>query len=323
MKTEVVSASRDGAIAAAVEKLSSGLLVAVPTETVYGLAADALNSDAVQQIYAVKGRPDYNPLICHVANKDMARQYVAVPRAAEDLMDAFWPGPLSLVLPILPSAGVAPEVTAGLRTLAVRCPDNDCTRQVIDALGAPVAAPSANLSGKISPTRAQDVLNDLSGKISMILDDGPTSVGIESTIVSVSDEAVILLRPGSVGIDEISKTANLPVRDRDETIISAPGQLKSHYAPESAVLLNQTNRPDKNKFAFIGFGEIDGDMNLSASADLEEAARNLFAYLRKADNVGHTIAVAPIPDVGIGIAINDRLRRAAAPRHTEVDEVKS
>lgn len=323
MKTEVISASRDGAIAAAVEKLSSGMLVAVPTETVYGLAADAQNSEAVQQIYAVKGRPDFNPLICHVASPEMAQQLVVVSKPAKALMDAFWPGPLSIVLPIRPEADIAPEVTAGLQTLAVRCPANDCTRRVIEALGAPIAAPSANLSGKISPTSADDVLSDLSEKIPLILDDSPTAVGIESTIVAVDNEAVTILRPGSIGIDEISKTADLPVQDRDNTIISAPGQLKSHYAPESRVLLDQSIQPADSELFLIGFGGVDGTLNLSAAGNLAEAAHNLFAFLRKADASGKAIGIAPIPETGIGIAINDRLRRAAAPRDQHISKARS
>jgi len=313
MNTLVISAHEDGAIEQAVEQLIAGNLVAVPTETVYGLAADASNNAAVQQIYSTKGRPSNNPLICHVSGKEMAARYVAVNAVAEKLMDAFWPGPLTLVMKCSINNGIAEKVSAGLDTLAVRCPANDATLNTIHKLNRPIAAPSANPSGKLSPTCAADVLEGLGGKIPLILDGGPTGVGIESTIIGVEDQRLTLLRPGTVTVDEVADIAGLPVLDRDKTTISAPGQLASHYAPDSPVRLAMET-VEKNHF-LIGFKDIDGDLNLSPSGDMEEAARNLFRYLRLADQSdAEAIAVAPVPMEGIGIAINDRLKRAAAPR---------
>ncbi|TNE61283.1 MAG: threonylcarbamoyl-AMP synthase [Alphaproteobacteria bacterium] len=312
-KTQVVSAHEDGAISAAVQQLVAGELVAVPTETVYGLAADALNDAAVQKIYAAKGRPAHNPLICHVTDADMAARYVAVTSLARSLMGAFWPGPLTIVLPRRADAGIAPTVTAGLDTLAVRSPDSDITRKIIAKLDRPIAAPSANPSGKLSPTSAADVLEGLSGRLPLILDGGRTGVGIESTIVGVRDEKLYLLRPGSITPDDITAATGQPVYARDDSTITAPGQLASHYAPTAAVRLNATERQAGE--ILIGFGDVAGDISLSASGNLSEAAHNLFETLRKADTFGQdTIAVAPVPNEGVGIAINDRLARAAAPR---------
>jgi len=312
-KTKVISAHEDGAINLAVEHLISGKLVAVPTETVYGLAADALNHVAVQHIFETKGRPANNPLICHVASITMARRYVAVSAVAEQLMQAYWPGPLTLVLPKHADSDIPETVSAGLGTLAVRCPANDAARAIINQLERPIAAPSANPSGKLSPTSAQDVLEGLGDKLPLIIDGGVTDVGIESTIVGVLENKITLLRPGTITADEISETSGLPVYDREDETISAPGQLKSHYAPDAPVRLNATSK--KNDEILIGFGDISGDFSLSRVGDLHEAAHNLFSALRRADQLGHSrIAVAPIPDTGIGVAVNDRLRRAAAPR---------
>lgn len=311
-KTQVISEEQNGAISAAVQQLLSGHLVALPTETVYGLAADATESSAVQQIYAVKGRPSYNPLICHVANKAMAKKFVRVSALAEKLMDIYWPGPLTLVLPALPDNGIAPEVSAGLDTLAVRCPNKSLTRAVIEKLDRPIAAPSANPSGKLSPTRAKDVLEGLGGKIPLVVDAGDAKEGIESTIIGVKDDRLYLLRPGTITPDDITGGIGLPLHDRDDTEISAPGQLASHYAPNAPVRLNATERQTGE--TLIGFGDIEGDLTLSSSGNLSESASNLFKILRKADNRGLPIAVAPIPNTGIGIALNDRLQRAAAPR---------
>lgn len=308
----MVSASLDGAIEQAVEKLMAGDLVAVPTETVYGLAADALNGDAVAKIFNVKGRPAFNPLICHVASPEMAADYVQCSETAGKLMAAFWPGPLTIVSKSLKHSKVAPAVSAGLETLAVRCPDNDVTRNIIHELGHPIAAPSANKSGKLSPTTAASVAASVGAEISLIIDGGPTDVGIESTIVSIEDDKITLLRPGTITADDIVGVVGGKVLDRDSNVISAPGQLASHYAPAAPVLLNQT-APSSG--IFVGFGDVEGDYNLSPSGNLAEAARNLFEILRKADiAASDVIAVAPIPNEGIGIAINDRLRRAAAPR---------
>jgi L-threonylcarbamoyladenylate synthase len=313
MNTQVISAHEDGAIAQAVEHLISGQLVAVPTETVYGLAANAADDIAVQQIYTVKGRPSHNPLICHVSDAAMTERYVDVNETALKIMAAFWPGPLTLVLPKLQNANIPTTVTANLKTLAVRCPQTDFTRQMIETLGHPIAAPSANPSGKLSPTRATDVVEGLGGKIPLVIDGGATDVGIESTIIGVQGNKLTLLRPGTITADDITEHTGFPVFDRADETITAPGQLLSHYAPDAAVRLNASKANDSE--TLIGFGNVAAAINLSSSGDLNEAAKNLFACLRAADakNTGR-IAVAPIPMHGVGIAINDRLKRAAAPR---------
>lgn len=311
-ETQVISEQENGSISAAVQQLLGGNLVAIPTETVYGLAADATESSAVQQIYAVKGRPSFNPLICHVADKAMASAYVKISPVAEKLMAKYWPGPLTLVLPAHPDSAIAPEVSAGLDTLAVRCPAKDTTRAIISGLGRPIAAPSANPSGKLSPTSADDVMAGLGGAIPLVIDAGDAPVGIESTIVGVRGEKLYLLRPGTITADDISTNMAMPVYDRDDNEITAPGQLLSHYAPNAVMRLNALEKDGDE--CLIGFGEIAGDISLSNSGDLSEAAHNLFKTIRKLDQKFSRIAVAPIPDTGIGIAINDRLRRAAAPR---------
>lgn len=313
----LVSASQDGAIDLAVEKILTGKLVVVPTETVYGLAADATNVAAVQKIYSAKGRPSFNPLICHVSSLEMASRLVDLPELAIKLAKRFWPGPLTLVCKARPDNGIAREVTAGLSTLAVRCPANPNTRRMIAAADRPIAAPSANPSGKLSPTRARTVLEAMGTRVDLILDDGPTNVGIESTIVAVDASGIALLRPGTITVDEISDVTGAPVKDRNSNTITAPGQLASHYAPEAEVVLNQMERQEGK--TLIGFGQMECDFNLSPSADLSEAAKNLFETLRLADK-GLPIAVAPIPNAGIGIAINDRLKRAASDRPGESDD---
>lgn len=325
--TTTVSASQDGAIEQAVEKLMLGDVVAVPTETVYGLAADALNEKAVQKIYSIKGRPSFNPLICHVGGTDMAADYIEVSAPAKKLMNKFWPGPLTIVSTRVPDCKVADTVSAGLTTLAVRCPDNKATRAIIAALGRPIAAPSANISGKLSPTTAESVAGSLSGEISLIIDGGHTQVGIESTIVGVKGDKITLLRPGTVSVDDIRDCVSLPVLNREETVVTAPGQINSHYAPNAEILLN-CDKP--NGQILIGFADIEGDkdLNLSSSGDLAEAAHNLFEFIRRADGLasgkaGAVISVAPIPNHGIGIAINDRLARAAAPRRIQETQVSN
>lgn len=313
----LVSASQDGAIALAVEKILAGKLVVVPTETVYGLAADATNSKAVQKIYSAKGRPSFNPLICHVSSVEMAARFVNMPDIGAKLAEKFWPGPLTLVCELKPESGIAEEVTAGLNTLAVRCPANANTRHVIAGANRPIAAPSANLSGKLSPTRAQSVLESIGDRVDLILDDGPTKVGIESTIVAIDSSGITLLRPGTVTAKDIFDAIGETVNVRTSQTITAPGQLASHYAPEAEVLLNQS-MPAEGQI-FIGFGDVACDINLSQSGDLNEAAKNLFEALRQADK-GVPIAVSPIPDTGVGIAINDRLKRAAAARPEAFDD---
>ena len=311
---KVVAANEDGAVDQAVEQLVAGNLVALPTETVYGLAADALSDAAVQQIYTTKGRPSANPLICHVSSVAMAERYVEVCNIARSLMEKYWPGPLTFVLQQRENCSVSKAVSAGLSTLAVRCPASTITMDVIKKLGRPIAAPSANASGKLSPTCAADVVESLGSKLPLVLDGGNTSVGIESTIIGICDNRITLLRPGTITVDEISTFSGLPVHGRDESLITAPGQLNSHYAPNAAVRLNATDKSTTE--ILIGFGDIAGDYTLSATGNLAEAAQSLFATLRQADTKNASvIAVAPIPMQGIGIAINDRLKRAAAPRN--------
>lgn len=283
----------------------------MPTETVYGLAADATDSNAVAAIYSAKGRPSFNPLIVHVADVDMARRLAHISPVALALIDAFWPGPLTLVLPCRADSGLSPLVTAGLPTVALRLPAHPAMRSLIQAAGCPLAAPSANRSGSISPTRAEHVQASLGGRIRMILDEGPTSEGLESTIAAPEDDHVRLLRPGPVTAEMLAQVSGLPVRHGASGKIEAPGQLESHYAPGKPVRLNVL-RADKDEY-LIGFGLMPCHINLSPEADVKEAAANLFAALHSADaSTANRIAVAPIPDDGIGAAINDRLRRAAA-----------
>ena len=298
----------------AVASLDAGFPVAIPTETVYGLACDATNSESVKRVYSAKGRPSHNPLIIHVSDRDMAERYVRIPALADRLMQHFWPGPLTFVLPQTPDNGISPEVSAGLDTLAVRCPAHSAAREIIGAFNRPVAAPSANPSGKLSPVTAHDVDSGLGDRIPLIIDGGKTDVGIESTIISIEDDTLRLLRPGSITAEDITVLAGVPVLGRDNTKkITAPGQLASHYAPDAQLLINcDTPAGDVH----IGFGIGACAFNLSPQGSLAEAANNLFSTLRTADMQarGGTISVAPIPNHSIGIAINDRLRRAAAPR---------
>ncbi len=303
-----------GSVATAAQLLRDGRLVAFPTETVYGLGADAHNDSAVAAIFQAKNRPAFNPLIVHVPNLDAARAIASFPAPATRLAEAFWPGPLTLVVPLRPSSGLSPLVTAGLDTVAIRIPEHPLARALLTAFGGPVAAPSANPSGKISPTRPEHVLSGLAGRIAAVLDAGPCPVGLESTIVGFAPRPT-LLRPGGLPGEIIARCLGAPLASTapDPATPSAPGQLASHYAPSARVRLNATDR--RKGEAFLGFGPIPGDLNLSPSADLAEAAANLFDALCTLDDTGaKAIAVAPIPDTGLGAAINDRLRRAAAPR---------
>ncbi len=300
-------------IATAASILADGGLVAFPTETVYGLGADACDDHAVARIYEAKGRPSFNPLIVHLADLDAVKRLVVWNDAAQLLADAFWPGPLTMVLPLRKDANVSKLVSAGMETLAIRMPANEVARNILTAFGGPVAAPSANRSGQISPTRASHVLAGLDGRIDAVLDSGACQVGLESTIIGLAGKPT-LLRPGGVTIEQLAETLGQPIRQRHDTdAISAPGQLSSHYAPESPVRLNAIDwLPNE---ARLGFGDVLCDLNLSESGDLTEAAANLFEFLHRLDTTGaQTIAVSPIPHVGLGIAINDRLSRAAAPR---------
>ena len=300
----------DAAITAAMELLRSGQIVAIPTETVYGLAADASNADAVAKIYAAKGRPDFNPLIVHVADQSAAENLAEFSPMAHQLAQAFWPGPLTLVLPLRPDADIAGAVTAGLPTIALRCPAHPVMQALLKKTGLNIAAPSANKSGGISPTRAEHVLAGLGGAVPMILDGGPCSAGLESTIVAVREHGWQILRPGPVTAADIERVLGTSPLAASGDNIEAPGQLASHYAPSKAVRLNAIQQEPGEWH--IGFGAIEGNDNLSASGDLAQAAANLFDALHRADaSAALSISVAPIPHEGIGVAINDRLQRAS------------
>lgn len=309
------------AIAEAADLLRSGELVAFPTETVYGLGADALADRAVAQIFAVKGRPRFNPLIVHVADASEAARLVALDARARTLADRFWPGPLTLVLPRLPGAEVSLLVSAGLDTVAVRAPGHPVAQALLRALGRPIAAPSANVSGRISPTRAEDVQSELGDRVSLILDGGACRVGIESTVLDLTVDTPALLRPGGVTVEALRDVIG-HLGAAGEGAHRSPGMLRRHYAPARPLRLNATATCSGE--ALLGFAAIaePGGVNLSARADLAEAAANLFAMLRALDRApGVTaIAVAPIPEEGLGLAINDRLRRAAAPEDDWNDE---
>ncbi|RXV59667.1 threonylcarbamoyl-AMP synthase [Roseovarius sp. A46] len=310
--TETLQADAQGfARAAAIWR--AGGLVAFPTETVYGLGADAANDRAVAAIFDAKERPRFNPLIVHVDSAERARDFVDWSDAAEIVASAFWPGPLTLVLPLRQDARVSPLVTADLPTLAVRVPAHPVARALLAEFGGPVAAPSANPSGRISPTEAAHVLAGLDGRIAAVVDGGACPVGVESTILGLAG-APELLRPGGVPVEVLEAALGTPVAQRGEAdALTAPGQMQSHYAPGARVRLNATER--RAGEAMLGFGAVAGDLSLSETGDLVEAAANLFHHLHALDATGAAgIAVAPIPERGLGRAINDRLRRAAAPR---------
>ncbi len=290
--------------------LANGQLVAFPTETVYGLGADARNGEAVARIFEAKGRPSFNPLIVHVADIAAARKLVKWSDKAEALARAFWPGPLSLVLPLAPEHGLSSLVTAGLDTVAIRVPAHPVARALLSSFGGPVAAPSANPSGRISPTTARHVFAGLSDRVDAVVDAGRCEVGLESTIVAPG-HPTRLLRAGGVPSEKIEAVLGEPMAEAGEGI-NAPGQLVSHYAPSASVRLN-ADKPEPGE-VLLGFGPMEADVNLSETGDLTEAAASLFDALHQLDATGKPIAVAPIPEIGLGRAINDRLRRAAAPR---------
>lgn len=309
MNTQIFT-SRPEDLVKAAALLSQGALVAFPTETVYGLGADARNGAAVAGIYAAKGRPSFNPLIVHVARLADAASLCEWSHTAQKLADAFWPGPLTLVLPLARDHGLSELVTAGLGSVALRMPAAPVARALLETFAGPVAAPSANPSGRISATTAAHVSEGLGGKIAALVDGGPCPVGLESTIVGLTDVPT-LLRPGGLPPEAIEEVLGATLADAG-TDITAPGQLSSHYAPGASVRLNaRTAAPDE---VMLGFGALHGDLNLSPSADLTEAAANLFGHLHALDARACPIAVVPIPDTGLGRAINDRLQRAAAPR---------
>ena len=311
-------AMKPESVTAAAHLIRDGGLVAFPTETVYGLGANALEGRAVARIFEAKGRPRFNPLIAHVSSADQAKRYGLFTAEAEALAQAFWPGALTLVMQRREEAGLSDLVTAGLPTVALRMPDHPLAQALIGKAGVPVAAPSANLSGRVSATRAEHVAADFGDKVDMILDGGPTAAGLESTIVSLAGDAPVLLRAGAVPAGEVEAVLGVKLRRPSEmTGIQAPGMMQSHYAPRARLRLDaDTPRPGEAFLAFgAGTAEDRHQLNLSSAQDLREAAANLFAYLRELDAPGiDCIAVAPIPEEGLGEAINDRLRRAAAPR---------
>jgi len=301
MQTRVLPFT-DETIAEAARLILSGEPVAVPTETVYGLAADATNAEAVARIYEAKGRPNFNPLIVHVPDIASAESIGEFGEEARALAEQYWPGPLTLVVPMRADAGIASLVTAGLTTIGLRVPAHPAMQGLLRAVERPLAAPSANASGSISPTRAEHVLKSLGGRIPMIIDGGATERGLESTIVAATGGPLRLLRPGPIEVEADGASSSR---------IEAPGQLASHYAPSKPLRLNaRSAAPDEY---LIAFGSTDGDANFSPTGDLVEAAARLFDLIHQADaSPKSRIAVAPIPDRGLGAAINDRLRRAAA-----------
>ncbi|WP_420022951.1 L-threonylcarbamoyladenylate synthase [Cereibacter azotoformans] len=308
--TRLLPATPEG-VAEAARILAGGGLVALPTETVYGLAGDARNDRAVARIFEAKGRPQFNPLIVHVPDLEAARRYARFDAEALRLAETFWPGPLTLVLP-LEGEPVSPLVSAGLPTVAIRVPAHPLAQRLMRAFGGPLAAPSANPSGRVSPTRPEHVLEGLAGRIEAVLDGSACEVGVESTIVAPGDPP-LLLRPGGLPVEALEDCIGQPlITGGSAERPSAPGQLSSHYAPDAPVRLGATEAaPDET---WIGFGRTGGPLNLSPGGDLVEAAANLFHLLRQADRLGRPIAVAPVPERGLGRAINDRLRRAASPR---------
>ncbi|MDP2084881.1 MAG: L-threonylcarbamoyladenylate synthase [Gemmobacter sp.] len=303
-------------IARAAALLRAGGLVAFPTETVYGLGGDATCDAAVAGIYAAKGRPSHNPLIVHVPDLAAAERLAVFDDQARALAAAFWPGPLTLVLPLRTDAGLSPRITAGHTRVALRVPAHPLAQHLLRACARPLAGPSANPSGKISPTTAAHVLHGLSGRIAAVLDGGPCTVGVESTILAPGTPPA-LLRPGGISAEDIARVlGTLPARAADTPNPVAPGQLASHYAPDAALRLNVT-APLPGEL-WVGFGPCPGAaLSLSETGDLAQAAARLFATLREADRragPAGRIAVAPVPHRGLGLAINDRLARAAAPR---------
>ncbi len=309
-----------GTYSHAANLLREGELVSFPTETVYGLGADATNNDAVAKIYATKNRPSFNPLIVHVADKDKAIQYVKMNDLALKLAEHFWPGPFTVVLPLKENSGLSELITAGLSTIAIRVPENKVAHELIATFDGPIAAPSANKSGKISPTTATHVDGEFGDELNMIIDGGPCEKGIESTIVQIIENEIKILRPGNITIADIESIIGKSILDNMQTsdTPNSPGQLESHYAPETKMRLNVLE-PNEGE-ALLTFGDTAKNidiftLNLSPSGNLVEAASNLFSMMRKLDQMNFkSIAVSPIPETGLGIAINDRLRRAAAPK---------
>ncbi len=308
-----------GEIGEAARALRAGKLVAFPTETVYGLGGDATNDRAVAAIFAAKGRPSFNPLIVHVSNVSAAAQHAELSAKAQAVAKRFWPGPLTLVLPRRRDCKISLLATAGLDSVALRVPAHNIAQTLLMMAGVPLAAPSANPSGRLSPTEADHVLADLGDKVEFVIDGGPCAIGVESTVLSLLEDRPRILRPGAVTAEQIAEILHGPVETEtgsgDVAAPRSPGRLLSHYAPRLPVRLNaDVARPGE---ALLGFGPgaPKDAVNLSPNGDPQEAAANLFAMLRKLDDPRYSaIAVMPVPETGLGAAINDRLRRAAAPR---------
>lgn len=311
LSTQILEPDPAG-IAIAAGILRQGGLVAFPTETVYGLGADARDDLAVARIFEAKERPRFNPLIVHVPEIAAAKGLVEWPDIADRLAAAFWPGPLTLVLPMKPHSGLSHLVTAELPTVAIRIPAHPVGQALLHAFDGPIAAPSANPSGRISPTTAEHVRAGLGGRIDAIVDGGSCDVGLESTIIGL-EGTPRLLRPGGLPHGAVEAALGAPLAQHGAVDpINAPGQMISHYAPDAPIRLNAVSA--KPGEVLLGFGDVEGDISLSNAGDLIEAAANLFGHLHRVNGMGKPIAIAPIPQKGIGVAINDRLKRAAAPK---------
>ena len=312
MQTKIFNTSKPDLLKAS-KLIETGGTLAFPTETVYGLGADATNNLAVAKIFQAKGRPSFNPLIIHCFSIEQIQAFAMWSSDAQTVAEKFWPGPLTMVLPLLPNGKIASLALAGLQTVAVRMPAHSIAQSILKLANTPIAAPSANPSGSVSATKAKHVISKLSGKIEGIVSGGSSEIGLESTIISFLPDPRIL-RFGAIDEADISEILRLDLKKKAlDGEISAPGQLSSHYAPKGSIRLN--SKVFKNKEVSLGFGKVICDLNLSRTENLIEAAANLFDCLHKLDEMGaEKIAVSPIPEEGIGIAINDRLKRAAAPK---------
>ena len=312
MQTKIFNTSKPDLLKAS-KLIKTGGTLAFPTETVYGLGADATNNLAVAKIFQAKGRPSFNPLIIHCFSIEQIQTFAMWSSEAQTVAEKFWPGPITMVLPLLPHGKIASLALAGLQTVAVRMPAHSIAQSILKRANTPIAAPSANPSGSVSATKAEHVISKLNGKIDGIISGGASEIGLESTIISFLPDPRIL-RFGAIDEIDISEILSLDLKEKAlDGEISAPGQLSSHYAPKGSIRLN--SKMFKNKEVSLGFGKIICDLNLSRTENLIEAAANLFDCLHKLDEMGaEKIAVSPIPEEGIGIAINDRLKRAAAPK---------
>ena len=312
MQTKIFNTSRHD-LSKASELIKSGGTLAFPTETVYGLGADATNKLAVAKIFQAKGRPSFNPLIIHCFSIEQIQTFAMWSAEAQTVANKFWPGPLTMVLPLSPNSQISSLALAGLQTVAIRMPNHSVAQSLLKLANTPIAAPSANPSGAVSATKAQHVISRLNGKIEGIISGNSSKIGLESTIISFLPEPSIL-RFGAIDETDISEILGLDLKKKRKDLkITAPGQLSSHYAPKGSIRLN--SKVFKKNEVSLGFGQILCDLNLSPKGNLTEAAANLFDYLHRLDEMGaEKIAVSPIPEEGIGIAINDRLRRAAAPK---------